>query len=97
MDKNRNYQDRVLGILLILLGLGLFIVFTVWMILSKLQNFNLNEEQNNILNKNQYAKHIYYFMKNDQSYCVFIPLIFPIVIIVFYAKWTAFNYFKYSN
>jgi hypothetical protein len=35
------------------------------------------------------------FLTLDKTYCIAIPLLFPMTFLTAYMKWTAFNYFKH--
>ncbi len=88
--------NKIIGIFLILLGLILFILFSIWIILAKLIDIdylikNIEEDATNL------CLNILNLMKNDEIICVFIPIFFPVFLIYCYCKWIAFNYFKYCD
>ena len=35
------------------------------------------------------------FLSFDKTYCIAIPLLFPMTFLTAYLRWTAFNYFKH--
>ena len=94
--QNTNLTNKIIGVLLILLGLIIFVTFTIWIILAKVLNF---EELMSKYNQVDYELtfNVLNFLRDDKVYCVFIPIFFPILIVVSYCRWTAFNYFKYCS
>ncbi len=80
---------QIVGLFLTLLSFLIFIIFTVWMILSKIIKFD--EYKYN----SEFAKMIIEFMINDKSYCMLFPSMLILSILVFYAKWIAYRYFKH--
>jgi hypothetical protein len=96
MKINSEFNNKIFGIILIQLSIIIFVIFTIWIIISKLIDLDqiINQYE---LHVDSLTIKILKFMQNDEIICVSIPLLFPILIVISYAKWTAFNYFKYSN
>lgn len=72
-------KHRLLGILFILLSIILFFFFSYWMIFSKFQ-------------EDEYSLNL--IMKYDKHYCVAIPIIIPVGIIVVYNRYVHYNVFR---
>jgi hypothetical protein len=80
----RSISHVILGISLILIALLIFITFSIWIIISKLSP---PADNSNIIIK---------FIAEDKHYCLAIPILIPITIIVAYMRWVSFSYFKNS-
>jgi len=74
---------KLIGVLLILVALIVFVLYTIWIVISKVQKFDTQEH--GLTN----------FIIKDRHYCLAIPLLIPVTFIVFYLRWISFNYFKY--
>jgi len=85
-----NYKNIIIGILLILTSTFIFVFFSVWIIFAKVAPYKENNYESN------FWKCLIEFLINDKTYCLAIPLILPITIILFYFRWIAFRYFKHS-
>jgi len=95
LKKNTPLMNKIIGFLLIITGLAVFVIFTIWIILSKSIKI---EEIFVFSNKdNQMETRILNFMKMDKIYCVSLPIFFPILVMYAYFRWTAFSYFKYCD
>ena len=78
-----DYIHVLIGVLLILIALVIFVFFTIWIVISKLEIYEKTSSQ--IVN----------FIIEDKHYCLAIPLLLPVTFITFYLRWISFNYFKY--
>lgn len=76
---------KLIGVVLILIALFIFIFSTIWVLISKMKSFN-QQENSAIIN----------FIIEDRHYCIALPLLIPISLLVFYFRWMFYNYFKYS-
>lgn len=90
IDKNvkvykRDLNNILFGIFLIILACSIFVLFSFWIIISKLYPDKLLNHKNQIIN----------FFVEDKYYCLIIPILVPTTFIFLYLRWTAFNYFKY--
>jgi hypothetical protein len=92
---NNYLKNKIIGQILIILGFLIFVIFTIWIILAKL--INTDEIIKNLNGNSEFIKSILNFFKNDRIYCLFLPILFPILVIVSYSRWTAFNYFRYCD
>jgi hypothetical protein len=80
----RDTLNILYGLILIVLACCIFVLFSFWLIISKLYQEKLNKE-------NQIIK----FLIEDKYYCLIIPILIPTTFIFLYLRWTAFSYFKY--
>ena len=78
-----NLIHKLIGVLLILVALIVFVLATIWIVISKVQKFDTQEY--GLIN----------FIIKDRHYGIAIPLLIPVTFIVFYLRWISFNYFKY--
>jgi hypothetical protein len=72
-------KNKVIGLSLILIAFILYIFFTMWIIVSKITDYDIP-----MLN----------FMKEDYYYCLAIPIIFPVTFLIGFFKWFAYAYFR---
>ena len=94
---SKNKLELIIGVFLILLCSFLIVVFTYWIIISKLEN-RLNEitdiESNTInSSSNNYTTLIINFIKNDKIVCIAIPSLIAFMFILLYFKYIAINFF----
>lgn len=92
---NNHIKNKIIGFVLIMLSFFIFLLFTIWIILAKL--INTDDIMKNLNIDHELTRSIINFFKNDQVYCLFFPLLFPILVIFSYGRWTAFNYFVYCD
>ena len=78
-----DFVHVLLGVVLILVALAIFVFFTIWIVISKVEIYEKTEFP--IVN----------FILEDKHYCLAIPLLIPFTFITFYLRWISFNYFKY--
>jgi len=91
-----NLWNKIFGIFLILMGLFIFVLFSIWILIIKIIDIEdiikeLKRKENHL------AISILEFLKHDEVYCLFFPMLFPILVIYSYSRWTAFNYFKFCD
>lgn len=84
--KNRVKSRKIIGILLIFLGLSIFLLFTYWMIISKLVYINKMTEIQNF-------NSIHKFLIEDKIVCLAVPSIVFYSLIFSYFRNITRNYF----
>lgn len=84
----REIKDVLIGICFLLIGFFFFLLMTFWIIISKIINISSSE-------LDKLPKLIHFFVK-DQHYAFVITLFLPVLIIMFYFRRIAFNYFRHS-
>lgn len=83
----RNIKYILLGFFLIIFGLFFFLLFSFWIILSK--TLKISDDKIPLSKITQ-------FLIDDEHYCLAIPLMLPILIVIFYFRKIALGYFRYS-
>ena len=86
--KYRDPKDVVIGIFFMIGGLFFFVIMTFWLIISKIMNVDANTIKQ--------MPTIIQFMINDKHYSIVIIIFLPILIIIFYFRLMAYNYFRHS-
>ena len=90
-QKKIDLWNKIIGIICIILGFVIFIIFTIWIVIAKVKKSdeNLTSSQYN----QEFTTILTNLMRMDKVYCLFLPIFFPILVLVFYTRWTAFEYF----
>lgn len=86
--KYRDPKDVAIGIFFMIGGLFFFVIMTFWLIISKIMNVDANTIKQ--------MPTIIQFMINDKHYSIVIIIFLPILIIIFYFRLMAYNYFRHS-
>ena len=88
MIKYKDPKDVAIGISFLVGGLFFFVIMTFWLIISKIMYVDEKTIQN--------MPYIIQFIIHDKHYSIVILIFLPILIIIFYFRLMAYNYFRHS-
>lgn len=88
LKTKRDIKDVIIGLFFIVFGCFFFVIMTVWMILSKIYTFTEEELES--------MSSISRFIIKDKNYSFVIVIFLPVIIIVFYCRRMAYNYFIHN-
>ena len=88
MIKYKDPKDVAIGISFLVGGLFFFVIMTFWLIISKIMYVDEKTIQN--------MPYIIQFIIRDKHYSIVILIFLPILIIIFYFRLMAYNYFRHS-
>lgn len=84
----RDTKDVVIGIFFLFFGFFFFVLMTFWIIISKIITVPSSKVD-------EFPIIIKFFIR-DEHYAFVITLFLPVLIIMFYCRRIAFNYFRHS-
>lgn len=88
MIKYKDPKDVAIGISFLIGGLFFFVLMTFWLIISKVMYVDEKTIQR--------MPYIIQFIIQDKHYSFVIHIFLPILIIIFYFRLMAYNYFRHS-
>ena len=88
MIKYRDPKDVAVGVFFMIGGLFFFVIMTLWLIISKTMSIDKYTIKQ--------MPYIIQFMIYDKHYSIVIIIFLPILIIIFYFRLIAYNYFRHS-
>lgn len=95
---SRSIGHMIMGLVLILSGILIFVVFTISIIITKTEYFQTNylAKQVEYEYNSEFSKNLITFLITDKHCCLALPIFIPVAFIILYFRWTAFAYFKHS-